>query len=106
MVRGIVVVEESLSLGSMEVAAVKPVLIEGSRDEVVLAGVTTLAAVVGAERKALGGEVDGIFAFLCISNITMPVSCYECCLLRMRGNREDRNAGCSKNLDPSRCCTR
>jgi hypothetical protein len=43
------------------VIVVRPVLIEGSRDEMVLAGVTTLAAVVGAERKELGGEADGMF---------------------------------------------
>jgi hypothetical protein len=34
------------------------VLVEGSRDEVVLAGVSTLPAVVGAERNEFGGDDD------------------------------------------------
>ena len=49
---------ESLSVEAVERPVAVAVLIEGSRDEIVLAGVSTLPAVVGAERKELGGEDD------------------------------------------------
>jgi len=52
------VVVESLSVGSPPVAVAAAVLIEGSRDEIVLAGGSTLPAVVGAERNELGGDDD------------------------------------------------
>lgn len=50
---------ESLSVEAVAVAVA--VLIEGSRDEIVLAGVSTLPAVVGAERNEFGGDDDDMF---------------------------------------------